>query len=239
MTFDQAEYDLRCEWGLQGLLNLSPISDAVVIVDVLSFSTAVDIAVSNGAAVLPYRWRDDSAARFAKEKGAELASGRRSESGYTLSPASLRAIPAGTALVLPSPNGSTLCMSTKRIPTFTACLRNAPAVAAYVARSASRVAVVPAGEHWSDDTLRPCFEDWIGAGAVLSLLGGRRSPEAELAVTAFERFRGDLTGAVLSCGSGKELLERGFHCDIELASEYASSSAIPILADDRFVDRSS
>ena len=45
MYFDQAEYDLRCEWGMQGLLALAPDSDAVVIVDVLSFSTAVDIAV--------------------------------------------------------------------------------------------------------------------------------------------------------------------------------------------------
>lgn len=239
MTFDQAEYDLRCEWGLQGLLNLSRISEAVVVVDVLSFSTAVDIAVSNGATVLPYRWRDDSAARFAQEKRAELASGRGSTLGYSLSPASLRAIPAGTALVLPSPNGATLCMSTKCIPTFTACIRNAPAVAAHLARSARRVALVPAGERWSDDTIRPCLEDWIGAGAVLSLLAGRMSPEAQLAVAAFERFRGDLKGILLSCGSGKELLARGFHYDIELAAEHASSSAVPMLADDRFVDCSS
>jgi 2-phosphosulfolactate phosphatase len=38
VLFDQAEYDLRCKWGLQGLLHLSSISDAVVVVDVLSFS---------------------------------------------------------------------------------------------------------------------------------------------------------------------------------------------------------
>jgi 2-phosphosulfolactate phosphatase len=70
--FDQAEYDLRCEWGLEGLLALEATSDAVVIVDVLSFSTAVDIALSKGASVLPYRWKDDSAKRFAAEKGGKL-----------------------------------------------------------------------------------------------------------------------------------------------------------------------
>ena len=43
---------LRCEWGLEELLALRPFCDAVVIVDVLSFSTAADIALSNGAAVL-------------------------------------------------------------------------------------------------------------------------------------------------------------------------------------------
>jgi 2-phosphosulfolactate phosphatase len=99
-----------------------------------------------------------------------------------------------------------------------------------------RVAVIPAGEHWDDGTLRPCLEDWIGAGAVLSLLTGRRSPEAELAVAAFERFRGDLASALSHCGSGKELVEGGFRCDVELASEYGVSSAVPMLAGNRFVN---
>ena len=239
MLLNQAEYDLRCEWGLQGLLNLSPISDAVVVVDILSFSTAVDIVVANGAFVLPYRWRDDSAARYAEEKHAHVASGCRSQVVYSLSPASVRTIPAGTALVLPSPNGSTLCLGANHASTFTACFRNAPAVAAHLARSAGRVAVIPAGEHWGDGTLRPCLEDWIGAGAVLSLLGGKQSPEAELAVAAFERFRGDLAGTVSRCGSGKELVEGGFRCDVELASEYAISSAVPMLTGDRFINGSS
>ena len=71
---------------------------------------------------------------------------------------------------------------------------------------------------------------------MLSLLTGRRSPEAELAVAAFERFRGDLAGALSRCGSGKELLEGGFRCDVELASEYGVSSAVPMLAGDRFAN---
>lgn len=227
---------MRCEWGLQGLLELCPISDAVVVVDILSFSTAVDVAIGNGATILPFRWKDDSAAQYAAQKDALVASGRRSQVAYSLSPASIRAIPAGTSLVLPSPNGSTLCLATGNIPTFTACLRNAPAVAAHLARFASHIAVIPAGERWDDDTLRPCSEDWIGAGAVLSLLGGTRSPEAELAVAAFERFKGDLAGALSGSGSGKELLERGFECDVELAADYGVSSAVPVLTGDRFVN---
>ena len=219
MRFDQAGYDLRCEWGLAGLHELSPGSDAVVVVDILSFSTTVDIAVSNGAYVLPYGWKDASAVRFAEERQAALASFRRSRNEYSLSPESVRETPAGTRLVLPSPNGSTLCLSAGSVPTYTACLRNAPAVAAHLARSAARIALIPSGEHWDDGTLRPCLEDWIGAGAVLSLLGGTRSPEAEMAVAAFERFRGDLAGALSGCGSGRELIERGFRRDIELASE--------------------
>jgi len=71
---------------------------------------------------------------------------------------------------------------------------------------------------------------------VLSLLTGRLSPEAELAVAAFERFRGDLAGAMSRCGSGKELVEGGFRSDVDLASEYGVSSAVPMLAGDRFVN---
>ena len=55
------------------MLTLLPASDAIVVVDVLSFSTAVDVVVGNGAHVLPCRWKDDSAARLAREKNAPFA----------------------------------------------------------------------------------------------------------------------------------------------------------------------
>jgi 2-phosphosulfolactate phosphatase len=162
VIWDQAEYDLRCEWGLAGVQTLAPISDVLIVVDVLVFSTAVDIAVARGASVLPYRWRDSSAEAFAKSKGALLAS-PRSAGGYSLSPPSLQSIPAGTALVLPSPNGSTLCLMAGAATTFTACLRNCRAVAAHACACGSRIAVVPAGEQWGDGALRPAIEDLIGA----------------------------------------------------------------------------
>lgn len=236
MHFDQAEYDLKCEWGLHGLLTLQSASDAVVIIDLLSFSTAVDIAVSNGASVLPYRWNDDSARSFAIEKGAVLAGARSSESKYTLSPASLRSIPRGTALVLPSPNGSTLALSEVGTPVYTACLRNAPAVAKRAATHGPRIAVIPAGEQWHDSSLRPCLEDLIGAGAVLHALNGRLSPEAEMAVETFMRLRQDLCRTLRRCGSGKELIGRGFELDVELAAEHAVSAVSPMLVQERFID---
>ena len=235
---DQAEYDLRCEWGVEGLLGLQASSDAVVIVDVLSFSTAVDIALSKGASVLPYRWRDGSAKRFATEKGAVLAGGRNAGGGYTLSPASLRSIPPGTLLVLPSPNGSTLALSANGVPTFTASLRNAPVVARHAAAHGARIAVIPAGERWRDSTLRPCLEDLIGAGSVLAELPGTASPEAEAAIATFERFRQNLAGALFRCGSGKELVESGFALDVELAAEYTVSRVVPMFTGEEFVDRS-
>ena len=117
----QSEFDVRCEWGLHGVELLAAVSDLVVIVDVLSFSTCVDIATANGAAVLPYRFNDDSARDYAQARGALLAGPRGSASEYSLSPTGLLDIPAGVRLVLPSPNGSTLSLATGATPTLAGC----------------------------------------------------------------------------------------------------------------------
>ena len=231
----QTEYDLRCEWGAPGVEALAPVSDVLIVVDVLVFSTCVDVAVSRGAAVLPYRWRDASGEGYARSKSALLAAHRRA-GGYTLSPPSLASIPAGTALVLPSPNGSALCTIATGCATLTACLRNSAAVAAEARLRGSRIAVIPAGEQWRDGSLRPSVEDLIGAGAVLAHLPGRPSPEAETAVAVFERFRNSLYDALLRSTSGKELVGRGFACDVEMAAEWNVSGTAPLLREDRFVD---
>jgi 2-phosphosulfolactate phosphatase len=61
----QERWDIRCEWGALGLAALAPASDVVVIVDVLSFSTCVEIAVARQAEVFPYLWGDERAVGFA------------------------------------------------------------------------------------------------------------------------------------------------------------------------------
>ncbi len=95
MTFDQTDFEIRCEWGERGVAALAFGSDVVIIVDVLSFSTCVDIAVSRAALVFPYRWQEASAAHFVASIGAELAGKRHGATGYSLSPASLASIPRG------------------------------------------------------------------------------------------------------------------------------------------------
>lgn len=79
-----------CEWGLNGIIE-NKDADVVIIVDVLSFSTCVDIAVSNQAWLYPYRYKDATADTYAKEKNALLAV-KRGTVGYTFSPASLLTI---------------------------------------------------------------------------------------------------------------------------------------------------
>ncbi len=234
MVFKQSEFDLRCEWGLQGITQLAPISDVVVIVDVLSFSTSVEIATNNGAIVFPYQWKDESAVDYAESLQAELA-GDRISKNYSLSPTSLTKIPAGTKLVLPSPNGSFLTLQTGKTPTLTGCLRNCEAAAKYAQKYGSKIAVIPAGERWEDGSLRPAFEDLIAAGAILSYLNGSLSPEAEIAVAAFHTVKKDLLAYLQKCSSGKELIARGFESDVELAAVCNISDCVPLFTQNAYV----
>lgn len=238
MTCSQSAFDIRCEWGEQGVTQLAPLSDVVVIVDVLSFSTSVDIATSRDAMIFPFCWKDASAAVFAASVGAIVADANRGSPGYSLSPQSLVHLPPGTRLVLPSPNGATLTLGTGIVPTLAGCLRNAQAVAAVAQWYGSRITVIPAGERWpSDGSLRPALEDWLGAGAIINHLAGTLSPEAQAAAATFRGVQSDLPRLLQSCGSGQELLARGFATDVALASALNVSTCAPVFSEGAYVQQ--
>ena len=225
----------HCEWGPNGVLAFRERVKVLVIVDVLSFSTAVDIAVARGANIVPFPLGDrDAAAKAAAEAGAVLASATRVGGQYSLAPSSLEAIPAGIKLLLPSPNGSRLSLMGGDAAVFAGCLRNAAAVAgaALGAAQGGDIAVIPAGERWrADDSLRPAIEDLIGAGAILGALGLELSPEARVARDAYLSAKPSLADAIRQSISGRELIERGFPRDVELAVEQGVSTAAPLLMD--------
>jgi len=231
MTFDQAAFDIRCEWGLPGVLQLAPISDVVIIVDVFSFTTCVEIATSQGATVFPYRGPAEGAAEFAHSVNAVLAA-QWGGAGYSLSPHSLVQVPAGLRLVLPSPNGSTLSLGTGQTPTLAGCLRNSAAVAAAASRFGRKIAVIPAGERWrADGSLRPAYEDWLGAGAIISQLEGRLSPEARAAQAAFGDAQADLAQLIGQCPSAQEHIEWGLPANVTLAGALNCSACVAQLVD--------
>lgn len=245
--YAQSASTLRFDWGLPGALAIAPGAGVVVVIDVLSFTTALSVAADAGIEVFPYRMRDASAATFAADKQAVLAVGRSEAGtvGVSLSPLSIRAaskqggsLNGRGRLVLPSPNGSSIsrALSERGATVVGACLRNAGAVALWVQRHAAGqpVAVVAAGERWPGDTLRPAVEDLWGAGAVLAGLAGRMSPEAQAAVAAYRAVHRSLPDALAACSSGRELIADGHGAEIPLAAESGTSVAVPVLQGESF-----
>jgi 2-phosphosulfolactate phosphatase len=234
----QQGFDRRFEWGPAGMRQSAQVVDVVVVVDVLSFTTSVDVAVGGGAMVYPARWKDDRASDVAREHDAVLAVGRSAttpEHPYSLSPDSLTLIPHGTRLVLPSPNGATICADAAALGgvVLAGCLRNASAVARAASGHGRVVGVIAAGEQWPDGSLRPALEDLVGAGVILDALDGHPSPEASAAIAA---SRAATTAHLRECASARELIDLGFARDVELAVVPNLSNTAPILRDGAFVD---
>jgi 2-phosphosulfolactate phosphatase len=247
---DQSAYRVRMEWGPTGAEAVP--ADYAVVVDVLSFTTTLSVAVERGIEVFPFRWRDTRAAEHAMRHGATLAVGRfealsRGDARHvSLSPASLSEVAGVERLVLPSPNGSTIAfaLAASGAQVVGACLRNAGAVARWLAprvADGASVVVVPAGERWYDDTLRPAVEDLWGAGAVLAALArlvessdDTTSPEARSAVAAWQAAR--LPDDLLGCAGGRELAEAGFVADVQISAEHDVSEAVPVLVGESFRD---
>lgn len=241
----QTAYSRRFDWGPTGARALvadARPGDVAVVVDVLSFTTTLTLAVERGIEVYPYPWATADAPAYAAQRAAVLARGRReglASGAISLSPASFDDVEGVERVVLPSPNGSTIAfaLADAGVRVVGASLRNATAVGRRLAGVEGRVSVVAAGERWPDGSLRPAAEDLWGAGAVLAALGpDGAGPEALLAVAAYDAVRGDLTAALHDCASGRELGSAGFGSDVDLAAEGDVSGVVPVLRGEAFVD---
>ncbi|OZE29003.1 2-phosphosulfolactate phosphatase [Rhodococcus sp. 05-2254-6] len=245
-VLSQNAFGLRFDWGLSGADAIVDGADIAVVVDVLSFTTTLTVAVDAGIDVIPSRWRDDRATQLAEQFDAVLAVGRSAASPglISLCPATVRAAPAPTRLVLPSPNGSTIAheLASTAPLCVGASLRNASAVAQWIrARNPNAVtAVIAGGEKWPDGSLRPAVEDLWGAGAVIAALvdagAADVSPEARAAASAWRAVERDVGSELRQCGSSRELAGMGHLEDVDIAAEVDSSSSVPILRGGVFVD---
>ncbi len=281
MEHAQRDATVRMDWGVAGAQAVGADAAIAVVVDVLSFTTTLTVAVDAGAEVYPFRWKEASAREFAREHDAVLAVGRfeardanPSERAVSLSPASIRAAKGLNRIVLPSPNGSTLAraLAAGGATVIGAALRNRLAVARWIAdllateaaagtaagarpnetAAGSRpagtaagsglpaIAVLAAGEHWPDGSLRPAVEDLWGAGAVIAALSelgiGDQSPEAWTAEAAFRGVEESLPAELADCASGQELAVAGFADDVAIAAELDSSNSVPVLIGERFLN---
>ena len=259
MTADQAPYQVRFDWGMAGVRRVDPDVDVLIVVDVLSFTTAVEVALTHGLEVMPFgsgEVADDAAAAaYAATHTAVLVGDPAS--GLTGSPTAIAEYseagaagaspvsPSPTRLLIPESSGSDLCFGLVEHPAtvVAASLRNRTAVAEWVlARQAEkgdrfRVAVIAAGDERADG-IRFAAEDLLGAGAVIDALAvvgiDYCSPEAAVATAAFGALR-RATGHLISASvSGQEVLAMGLRSDIDLASEIDVSRTVPVLRGNAF-----
>ena len=242
--FAQRGFGARFEWGRQGAAALTEPSGVTVVVDVLSFSTAVTIAVGRGMTVYPHPWPSPDVEAFAAANQAACAVRRREvdiSHPWSLSPAHLLAAPFTDRLVLPSPNGSAIAAAAVTGTVIAGSLRHAVAVGRWLTshgfgQPERPVAVIAAGERWPDGGLRPALEDLLGAGAVIAAMGTDTvcSPEASTARAAWTAHSHQVLEAIRSCSSGRELTDAGYPDDVTLAADYAVQDEVPVLIANAF-----
>ncbi len=219
--------------------------DLVVIVDVLSFSTSVAVAVSRGALIYPCRMKDRPE-EIARQIGAEGAVRRQDVPGkgrFSLSPQTYLDIAAGQKVVVASPNGATCTDIAANAPfVFAGGLANASAVADAATRLIHernlRVTVIACGERermiGGGSKIRWAVEDYLGAGAVLTRIEGEKTADAVVCEGAFIQSKGRLLEILRACPSGRELIDRDFGGDVAVAAELDSYPCAPILRRGRF-----
>lgn len=204
--FDQSFYQVRCEWGVDGLARLAgAVPDVVVVVDVLRFSTKVTDAVARGETV-PL----DEAAHAVSVNGAAVAA-----AASALHPAPLMLL--GCLRNASAVARAVLAEQERR-------------------DARTSVAVIASGELPAADGaggLRFAVEDQLGAGAIIDALAelgiDHSSPEAAAACEAFRGLRRATRHLLTASGSGRELLGRDARADVLNAAEVDATDVVPVL----------
>ncbi|WP_454114575.1 2-phosphosulfolactate phosphatase [Microbacterium lacticum] len=212
--FDQSRYQVRLEWGDDGLARLAA-SDVVVVVDVLRFSSTVTTRVAAGGAV-PL----DAAAHAVSLNGAATS---RAAAALDPAPIVLLGCLRNASAVAEAIADEQRRRGARTSIALIAGGELVPADAGAAARTARRFAV----------------EDLLGAGAIVDALGVRgidhTSPEAAAAGEAFRGLRAATRHLLAASGSGQELAERGAHDEVRAAAELDASTAVPVLREGVFV----
>jgi 2-phosphosulfolactate phosphatase len=208
MPFSQSTYQVRFEWGVEGLARLNP-ADIVVVVDVLSFSTRVILALEAGQNTAM-----DATAHAVSINGAPLCDAA-APTGATVLLGGLRNAAAVARAVL--------AVQTER------GTRTSVAVIAAGERT-GRDPHAP---------VRFAVEDQLGAGAIISALTDlgidHCSPEAAATAESFRALRRASKHLLTSSGSGRELAERDDADRVALAAAVDAASVVPVLRNGTFV----
>ncbi|MEV7631714.1 2-phosphosulfolactate phosphatase [Microbacterium sp. NPDC089318] len=180
--FDQSSYQVRFEWGTEGLARLAP-AQIVVVVDVLRFSSTLADAVAAGQ-----RISLESALQWSTN-GAAVASAASAAAGPDASPV--------TVLIGGIRNAAAIARAVMTLQERQG--------------TRASVSIIAAGELAPTGEMRFAVEDQLGAGAIVDALCDvgidHSAPEAAAAAEAFRALRPGLRHMLIGSGSGRELVE--------------------------------
>ncbi len=244
--FDQSPYQCRMDWGVRGVQEASKRGDIIVVVDILSFSSAITNAVHQGVIIYPFP-REGDINEFGKQVDAEvciLERSRARELGLpSLSATSFNESHKNKKFVISSINGATCVKAAgENNYIFIGCFLNVSAVANTINQIQKEkninITVIASGERWSSDEgepkeLRPSIEDYLGAGAILELLDGTKSPESKVCISAYKNSKSELNELILDSSSGRELMNIGFPEDVKFSSQLDIFTEVPLLVKDK------
>ena len=222
---DYETVSCHVDWGPEGIAAAAARRDVAIIVDVLSFGTAVSTAVKAGATIFPCTTQAE-ALETAKLAGTHAAVHRRDVpmgSPFSLSPLTMVSARAGDQICVASPNGATCCRMGGSAPgIFVAGLVNARETARAAAQTARNhacgITVIACGERHPNGALRPAVEDWVGAGAIISYLQATLSAEAEVCREAYLAVLHRIPELLWKSESGQELRAAGYSRDVDFAT---------------------
>jgi 2-phosphosulfolactate phosphatase len=200
--FDQSTYQVRVDWGLDGLVRLAP-ADVVVIVDVLRFSTSVIRALENGDA-FPL----DAAAHAVSVNGAAVAeaAGR-----------------AGAIVLLGGLRNATAVARTVYAEQERRGARTFIAIVA-CGELTGRAADAHLRFAVEDQLGAGAIVDALGTLGI-----DHTSPEAAVAGESFRALRRAARHLVTASGSGRELADAGRVDEVVAAAAVDAASVVPVL----------
>ncbi|MDY0910299.1 2-phosphosulfolactate phosphatase [Microbacterium sp. CFBP9034] len=206
--FDQSTYQVRLDWGSDGLARLAP-SDVVVVVDVLQFSSTVIQAVERSETVAL-----DAAAHAVSLNGAAVAlAGGQSASTVLLGGLRNASAVARAVLDVQRQRGERTSIAVIACGELTSAEPGA----------ALRFAV--------EDLLG------AGAviDALADLGIDHSSPDAAVAGESFRALRGAARHLLTASGSGLELEALGRRDEVLAAAAVDAASVVPVLRDGAFI----
>jgi len=202
----QSRYQVRFEWGVDGLARLAP-ADVVVVVDVLRFSTTVTDAVARGGSI-PL----DVEARAVSLNGARVA---EAASGALVLLGCLR-------------NAASVATAVHAEQTRRAARTSVAVIAA--GERASRADDAPVRFAVEDQLGAGAVIDALAGRGI-----DHSSPEAAAACESFRGLRGAVRHLLTASGSGQELIDRGLRDDVLHAAVLDATPAVPVLRDGVFL----